>query len=313
MNKYLLLLLILCLLLTSCTVSPISIESETTLSPKQSVTSSIKSEPADSPLPTLFIPLTKEEIKANLEISLDENLKLSDKQIIGDANTIVFDGTKGSYFADSQTGALKMFSSSTTNDNPELLYDKEATRLIAIEVINKFCPDFFDYDYFFDFYENFNNVNVFTFYQLSKKGHRTGNNIRIEIVADGATRSIIIFNNEDPTTVDKSCAINKQEAIELVYMALPGEAQKAFEVDENTVNFDLTDKQSHETSAYLSCFKGQTRWYIEISGVYCKVTTPKGKSIEYLFSFIADIDANSGDVGTVGYGVISTYTDGKWQ
>ena len=289
----------------------------------ESVYESVSSTPLPSPAytdtptvettPTPFVPLTPDEIEAKLEAEFDDELDFSDKLIIGDSGTCVFDGMKGKYFADSQTGEFMMFSSSSYSNNPEQLYNEEELKQIAIDELSKYCPDFFEYDYILKSVRFHETIFNFFFTQLSPNGNHTGNSVFAGIAYNGEIHSFSISCTEDPATVDETCAISEEQAIQLAYDALPGEALEAFNADGSEVSFELQDKKSHESSAYLSCFKGRTRWMVEIINVYCKVITPEEKSAEYRIGFSADVDANSGEIGIISYGVISTFFDGRWQ
>ncbi len=258
--------------------------------------------PITEPTATPFVPLTLEEVEAKLEEHLGAEVEYDNEGMMGFEDKYSFTNNTGKYLVDNETGQIFSFSSNNTNTPPEELLDEEGAKQVAIDELMKHCPEFFEYNYTVDMNKFHETIYRFIFNQISEKGRHTGNNLNANVIYDGTIEAFSIFYNEDPTTVDGDCAITEEQAVQAVYEASSVEAIKNFSSDKYEVEIDLQNKNRHEVTTYLTCFKGKIRWMVEIKNVYGTITNTEGKSFVHLFNFIGLVDANTGEVSNAGYG-----------
>lgn len=286
-------ILLACLVLSSCATPSKEIPTESPITPTATIAPTSLHTTATTA--TAIIPLTLEQIESKLEDHLAVEVDYDSEGYIDPDEQYIFTNEAGSYSVNSETGTLRLFTSSYANPNPKELLDIEGAKQVAIDELMKHCPKFFEYDYELEMHKLHRTEFGFHFQQLSKKGRYTGNSLDANVVYDGTIKSFSIWYNENPLSVDVDYDITEEAAIEIAYET----AKQEFTLIDNDTGEDVTernfdDRQHHKIETTLTHSKGRTIWIIEISGIEDTWCTPD--AIKASFAFFVTIDSTTGEI-----------------
>ncbi len=290
-NTLLITIALLTILFTSCSQSFIKVENNVSAIHIPPTTNVPTKPPTVDPTATPFVPLTLEDIEEKLEAYTGEELIHSHAGFLEVDDLYVFLNDESRYMVDSTTGEIRNYYNYRIITNPEELFDEEGALDIAFAELNKLCPNFFDYEYFLETHSHHKGSYVFSFYQLSLKGYRTGNFLSSEVLCDGTIKSYSITNHNDPEEIDTEINLSRNEVLDIAFLT----AKDKYEDCPDYNNINLDDRGNLTISAYIVSRENQYLWYIEVSDINTGITV-KESGENLTTEFIIIINANTGEV-----------------